>query len=280
MWKQKIGLSLGNNYDLPTHQVIGLLAETGFDAVSPVWDREVDMAAIAAQARQCGLEIQSIHAPTDRIPDLWSADGERSSAAQAQLLEVLDACRDLGVPVLVVHAWDGFDYTLGSIPQGLESYSLLAERAKALGIRLAIENLEGEQFLFALMAHFEGNDTVGYCWDSGHELCYNQPHDLLGMFGDRLFMTHINDNLGVSRFDGRIWWTDDLHLLPYDGIADWDRNILRLRAARKQDILNFEVKPFSQKGRHEGDGYAEMPLALYLAEAYKRACRIAYRYSL
>lgn len=44
---------------------------------------------------------------------------------------------------------------------------------------------------------------------------------MLDKYGDRLIATHLNDNLGVSDFDGKVTWTDDLHLLPFDGIIDW-----------------------------------------------------------
>ena len=129
------------------------------------------------------------------------------------------------------------------------------------------------------MEHFKGNDTVGFCWDSGHEMCYNHSADILGAFGDRLIMTHLNDNLGISRFDGMIFWTDDLHLLPYDGIADWDDAVRRLKIARHIPILNFELNIASKPNRHENDVYGQMTLTQYYTEAYKRACRIAYRYA-
>ena len=72
---------------------------------------------------------------------------------------------------------------------------------------------------------------------------------------------------------------DDLHLLPYDGIGDWEYNVNRLRASKPLEYLNFELTIHSKPNRHENDGYAAMPLPVYLAEAYKRACRIARRYA-
>lgn len=142
-----------------------------------------------------------------------------------------------------------------------------------------LENTEGIEYLWALMEHFKNDETVGFCWDSGHEMCYNYSEDLLARLGDRLIMTHLNDNLGISRFDGKIFWTDDLHLLPYDGIADWDYNVDRLRKSRRMPILNFELNIKSKPGRHDNDIYEAMTLEEYFTEAYKRACRIAYRYS-
>jgi hypothetical protein len=87
-------------------------------------------------------------------------------------------------------------------------------------------------------------------------------------------MTHLNDNLGISRFDGKIWWTDDLHLLPFDGVADWDYNIQRLKMARHVPILNFELNIKSKPGRHENDVYEKMTYEEYFSEAFRRAERI------
>jgi len=191
----------------------------------------------------------------------------------------LEDCRSLQIPIMVVHVWIGFDYVFSPDLLHFENFDLLVSRAAACGVQLAFENTEGEEYLFALMEHLAGNPAVGFCWDSGHELCYNRSRDLLAQFGDRLIMTHLNDNLGISRYDGRIFWTDDLHLLPYDGISDWDDHIRRLQQARPMEILNFELNIASKPNRHENDKYGQMPLEAYFAEAYARACRIAWRYA-
>ena len=110
---------------------------------------------------------------------------------------------------------------------------------------------------------------------------YNLPkfEDMLAKYGDRLFMTHLNDNLGVSRYDGTIFWTDDLHLLPYDGIADWNEIGERLKRAARIPALNFELKIDSMPERHENDVYVQMGMEAYFTEAYKRACGVASRVS-
>ena len=83
--------------------------------------------------------------------------------------------------------------------------------AKERGVKVAFENTEGEEYLEALMDNFKDDDTVGFCWDTGHEMCYNHSQDMLAKYGDRLIATHINDNLGISDYDGKITWLDDLH---------------------------------------------------------------------
>jgi sugar phosphate isomerase/epimerase len=90
-----------------------------------------------------------------------------------------------------------------------------------------------------------------------------------------LIATHINDNLGVKDFFGVITWIDDLHLLPFDGVKDWADAVDRMNACGYQGELTFELNLASKPDRHENDSYAQMPFVLYLAEAYKRACRVA-----
>ena len=279
MWKQKIGISIGNSYAIPTTEVVKLVARTGFEAISPAWKQGVDLTDVIDTARDCGLAIQSIHGPFHGAAALWSEDAAVSGPAIAELLEALEDCRKFRIPVMVMHTWIGFEYSQVPNETGLRNYGILVAKAKEYGVRIAFENTEGEEFLFALMDHFQNDDTVGFCWDSGHEMCYSYGKDLLKLLGHRLIMTHLNDNLGVSRFDGKTYWTDDLHLLPYDGIGDWDVLVQRLQKSRKLEYLNFELNITSKPNRHENDVYAQMPLEQYFAEAYKRACRIAHRYA-
>ena len=279
MWKQKIGISIGNSYAIPTTEVVKLVARTGFEAISPAWKQGIDLTDVIDTARDCGLAIQSIHGPFHGAAALWSEDAAVSGPAIAELLEALEDCRKFRIPVMVMHTWIGFEYSQVPNETGLRNYGILVAKAKEYGVRIAFENTEGEEFLFALMDHFQNDNTVGFCWDSGHEMCYSYGKDLLKLLGHRLIMTHLNDNLGVSRFDGKTYWTDDLHLLPYDGIGDWDILVQRLPKSRKLEYLNFELNITSKPNRHENDVYAQMPLEQYFAEAYKRACRIAHRYA-
>ena len=279
MWKQKIGISLGNNYTSPTSEVIRLVSTIGFDAVSLEWKQGVDIGELAAVAREQGLGVQSLHAPFYKAAALWSSDSSVSEPAMEEILASLDICAQWNIPILVVHTWIGFDYTFCPEALHYEAFEKIVSYAEKHNIKIAFENTEGDEYFFALMEHFKGNKVVGFCWDSGHELCYNHSQDLLAKLGDRLLITHLNDNLGISRFDGKVFWTDDLHLLPFDGIADWDDNIRRLAKAQPLDILNFELGIYSKPGRHENDIYTQMSLEQYFTEAYKRACRIAYKYA-
>lgn len=277
MWKQKTGISVSNSYGVPVPELVRLVGRTGFDAVSPEWEENDDFAETAKAARESGLAIQSLHGPFDVAAKMWSTDTDDSEEALRKLLLSLETCKQYSIPVMVVHVWMGFDNIPAPNSEGFENFGKLVKKAEEYGVKIAFENTEGDELLFALMEHFDGNGNVGFCWDSGHEMCYNHSMDLLARFGDRLIMTHLNDNLGISRFDGKTYWTDDLHLLPFDGIADWDYNVARMKKAKKQEYINFELNIRSKPNRHENDAYGEMPIERYFTEAYNRACRIAYK---
>ena len=269
MYKQKIGISVSANYSIPTPEVVKMFKKIGFDAISPEWREEEALTAIIETARECGLIVESLHAPYRKVAAMWSYDESISNPAKMELLGVLEDCKKWNVPIMVVHSWVGFEYEFDASRLNFQNFDEVITCAEKYGITVAFENVEGEEYLFALMEHYKENSTVGFCWDSGHEMCFNRSQDLLAKYGDRLVMTHLNDNLGISSFEGKLIWTDDVHMLPYDGIADWDDNIKRLKKSRPMEFLNLEIS--SNPG--------SMGLELYFKEAYKRACKIAYRYA-
>lgn len=277
MWKQKLGISIENHYKIPTAEIIKMLKNIGFDAISPAWEQNIDLKSISDTAKECDMALQSLHAPFYGSAKMWSDDKDEAMSALSELLLSLEDCVRFCIPVLVVHTWIGFDNVPEPTASGFENYGKLVNKATDCGVKIAFENTESDAHLFSLMECFKDNSTVGFCWDSGHEMCYSHSEDMLGKFGDRLIMTHLNDNLGISRFDGIISPYDDLHLLPFDGVADWDYNVERLKKSNIPEFLNFELRTVSKPGRHENDCYSAMPYELYFTEAYKRACKIAYK---
>ena len=279
MWKQKVSVSVGNGYVIPSEEVIEMVGKIGFEVVSLSLSNGADINKLAQTAKNCGLTVQSLHAPITNAAAMWSPDSAVSAPGLAELMHVLDLCAENQIPIMVAHVWIGFNYTFDAQNLYFANYDAVVARATELGVKVAFENTEGEEYLYALMDRYKGNDTVGFCWDSGHEMCYNRSKPLLKDFGDRLLMTHLNDNLGIRDFGGKMTSRDDLHLLPYDGIGDWEEYIALLKQSCPLDALNLEVGLSSKRERHENDDYAEMPLVRYFTEAYKRVCKIAYLYS-
>lgn len=274
MWKQKLCMAVFRKPVGPTRvEQVHLIAEAGFDAYFLNWTPDGMMPGIRA-GRECGLELQSVHAPFTYAAEFWGTE-EQAAPAIRDYTACLHDCADVGAPIMVLHPYKGFGPNSGPNEAGVERFLHLAEEAKHLGVKLAAENVEGEDYLAAWMDAAAGDPTVGFCWDSGHEMCYNHSKDMLAVYGDRLLCTHLNDNLGIRAYDGSILGRDDLHLLPFDGIADWMYNAERLNRCGFNGILTFELLNCSKSGRHDNDFYADLPLKQYYAMAYQRACRVA-----
>lgn len=275
MWKQKLCLGTGFDDHLSTKEQIRLFHQTGFEAFFTGWKAGEPVKEYAQLAKELGMTYQSIHAPFGKADDMWHGDESQGKAAVDELIECVHACAECGVEIMVAHAFIGFDDDRKPTAKGIERFEKVVKEAEECSVKVAFENTEGEEYLAALLQHFKYNDNVGFCWDSGHEMCYNYSRNLLALYGDKLIATHLNDNLGISDFGGRTYWTDDLHLLPFDGIADWDYIARRLDRCGFDGIMTFELNIRSKPNRHENDIYTKMTIEEYVAECYKRACRVA-----
>lgn len=264
----QIGFSLQAEYGLPLEQVISTLKKAGFSAVSPAWTEELDMDLLCRQ----GMPIQSLHAPHKGNPALW----EPGSAPEVEnrIFRCLEDCNRYAVPVMVIHGWTGRNYVFPEGPLDFRFFDSLVERAGQLGVCIAFENLEGEEYLAALL-HRYSDAHIGYCWDSGHDHCYPHKTDFLKAYGHRLMMTHLNDNFGLRDPNGVPSGNDDLHFLPYDGNLNWEQAIGRLKGLPKQEILNFELKIRSHSTAPADLIYQNLSPEDFFMLAARRARRIA-----
>ena len=275
MFNKKLAISLSGSFGIPDEEQIMLFKETGFEGFA-IDDsgRNTDIGKLVSAGKKENMFIEYLHAPFNKSDDMW-ADGEIGDAALDELLKYIEKCSEYEIPVMVAHTFIGFDEPYIPTRIGIERFGALAKRAGELGVKLALENTEGFEYLDALMKALRSEKSVGFCWDSGHELCYNYGKNLTELYSGRIFCTHLNDNLGIRDFGGKITYIDDLHLLPFDGIHDWSRVAQRLVDCGFDGNLCFELSTMSKPGRHENDKYSDMPIEQYISEAYIRACRVA-----
>lgn len=273
MWNQKLCIATISTPKATEEEQLALFKKVGFDGFFQTYSKDIDLKKLVNVANNEGVFLQSVHAPYTKMNHLWEKTNQ-TNAAIDELLKCLDESKEAGAPIVVMHAFIGFE-DHNPTEFGLQNIETIVKRAKELDIKLAFENTEGEEYLAAIMNRFANENNVGFCWDTGHEMCYNHSQDLIKLYGKKLFCTHLNDNLGISRYDGKIFWTDDLHLLPFDGIADWRNIVDRLNGCGFDKELTFELNLSSKPNRHDNDIYANMEIVDYLTEAYKRACRVA-----
>ena len=274
----EIGFSLQAQYDLPVDQVIPLLKTAGFSAVSPVWSPELELHTLAQCVQESSMRIQSLHAPHRSVTLMWQPEAPEAEAIQSNMLRCVDDCTRYDIPILVMHCWQGLFYTFPDEPLDYRFFDRLVSYAEEKGVSIALENLEGEEYLQALMNRYADRTNVGFCWDSGHDNCYPHRLDFLQEFGDQLIMTHFNDNMGMRNPCGVPSGNDDLHFMPYDGIIDWNNAMKRLQRLPRQDTLNFEIKLGSRSHAPEDEPYAGLSTREFFEKAGNRAKRIAALY--
>lgn len=264
-------LNLCSDLTLPKDGQIRLFREAGFDGFFSGWGD--DIVSLRETAEREGMFFQSVHAPFFGLDAIWRGDGAEEMTKS--ILDCVDGTADAGVDLMICHAYIGFEIRYPITERGIDCFRRIVDRAGKRGVRVAFENTEGEEYLAALMEEFAHADHVGFCFDSGHAMCYNAGTDMLALYGDRLIATHLNDNLGVSDPGGVITWRDDLHLLPFDGVADWEKTVRRLDAVGFEGPYTFELKKSSSRGRDGPAPYAALSDAEYVHRAAERARKAA-----
>ena len=266
----KFAINLMGGTGLTPDEHVALLHRIGWDGFFTGWDPD-KTPAYAAAAEKHGMIYTSIHAPFTQVRYLWN-EGELGEQVAEDLIACVRDCAKYGVPVMVIHPFIGFE-DHDPTEAGLRNFGKIIAEADALGVRLGFENVEGEEYLAAIFERYADHPSLGFCFDTGHELCYNRGKDMLADYGHALCHTHFNDNVGVTGED--IFWTDDLHLLMGDGIADWKGIMSRIRACDYDGVLTCELTFGNKPGKNTHDGYAAMGHEAFYKLALERVREIA-----
>ena len=273
MYKTKLCMATSKSFGLSTEEQIRMFRAAGFEGFFTSFDEDIKRCRELAD--ELGMEYQSVHAPASRMGKVWD-ECEEGDEFVEKIISCIRESAEAGVPIVVVHTFGGKGW-LSTEPNslGIERIRRIVEEAKRLGVKIAFENVKKEEYFAAVMDAFKGYENVGFCWDTGHQLCFTPEKDMMELYGDRIICTHLNDNLGISDFDGRINSQDDLHLLPFDGIGDWEDIVQKLNKFGFDGSLTFEFSIENCDNRYDNEKYNTISIEQYIAEAYARACRVA-----
>ncbi len=267
----KLVLGLGMGFPEGAEEQIKILAECGWQGFFSGWDAGMSNEPLARVAADTGMLYQSVHAPFGNVDKIWESETEGDKYVKEQI-ECLHATADVEVPIMVVHAIIGMERCTPTA-LGLKRFERIFDEAERLGVTAALENTEGEIYVEALMREFGSGKHVGFCIDTGHEMCYNGSRDIIGKYADKLVCTHINDNMAQT--GDNITWLDDSHLLPFDGVGDWQGIAARLKAAGYSGDYTFELTSKNKPERNTHDRYAGLDLRGFASLALQRAKKFA-----
>ena len=250
---------------------IALLKAVGWDAFFTPWDPKHTELWANAGAKN-GMIYTSIHAPFSMEHRIWIG-GEEARTEVRRLIACAEDCARYEIPVMVLHTINGFSERTPKMPTqvGLDYFGEIIEAGNRLGIRLAFENTEREEFLQTVLDTYKDEPSIGFCFDSGHEFCYRNS-DLLTRYGDLLVHTHLDDNFGVT--GDEITWYDDSHLPLGDGSVDFTHVMERIDRIGYTGVLSCELTTKNKPQRNTHGAYVEMPLEEFYKLALDRVRRI------
>ena len=246
--------------------------------VSLVWNGE-DRAALARDAavmRAAGLTVTSVHgpfAPRHGVPggvdSVWT-EGDAGDDFADIIMDCVEDAAAARIPIVVQHPSFGVQPP-ASVECGVSRFRRIGGHAAAVGVKIALENMEMPPQLTALLDALDPS-VFGLCWDCGHNFAYTPQFDPLAKYPGRVLTVHLHDNDGKSTV-GAPNTRDDAHFLPFDGKMDWADAMARLSAAGYDGPIMLEVKRGRAPCRNIS-AYTEMGEARFFAEAYRRACRL------
>lgn len=176
------------------------------------------------------ITVDNFHAPFKGLNRIWSEDKDGAEALKSYL-DSVDICVKYDVPVLVVHVSNGRPMPPIS-KRGIERFAKFMSYADSRGVIVAVENHRYVENVKYIMEKFPG---VSFCWDTSHAHGFTPGISYMPMWGDRLVATHISDNDSVC--------DKDMHMLPFDGIIDFNSVANDLVKYRYNGTLMLEVKP-------------------------------------
>jgi sugar phosphate isomerase/epimerase len=261
--KTKICLSLSNTFNLPDKEQIEKFHNHGFDGFFALYTTDKEMFELADFATKKGMIFQSLHAKHMDLDELWE------ESYPTQIMDshksTINCAGQMGVDRVIMHAYTLFTNS-HSFDVGLKRIGELLELAEKNKVTICFENLQGPDYVDAILTEYANCKYAKMCYDSGHENCYD-TFNLVNKHIDKIVALHINDNLGIRNKDKTLCWKDDLHLLPFDGNVDFDRVINIIKQANMQHELTFELK-FAKDSI--ADKYRQMAFDDYLTLAKQR----------
>lgn len=193
-------------YEGSLHKRALALKERGFSSLSLWWEEEDNKSPEEnlQSLRRLDMKIELVHLPY--FPGgLW---GGQKRLFEEAFLRSLEQLHRGEIPLVVFHPTSFEELELPLDEGGLELAYKLGQRARVLGINLAVENLQQDPHLFGLLESLD----IALCLDTGH-MGISGNYEGLKKYFHRIKALHLHDNDGKK----------DLHLIPGDGVLPLDK---------------------------------------------------------
>lgn len=215
-------------FPCPLEEQIACMKKYGFTGTFIMADNP-RLGEAVQMCREAGIVMENLHAPFKYINNIW-LDSREGEQMLADLLQSVDNCAKYDIPLLVVHLSSG-DFPPPINPLGMHRFRMLMAYAKEKNVQIAFEN---QRKLSNLALAFEELEDALFCYDTGHEsvLCL-LGIEFMPLFGKRLAALHVHDNHCVHNADE--------HMIPGDGLIDFDRKAAQIAAVGYEGTMMLEL---------------------------------------
>ncbi len=196
--------------DYKSADSLRLIKEVGFEAICIKMDIFSDSPSIKIdEYYNSGLRIENAHLDSRGTSKIWTPGVAGEEIAQ-KYIDQFKRCREYGIKIGIAHVTWGERAVHPTSPVGLERFRRIIDAAEKNDVKVAFENSVYPGHLRYVLDNID-SPYAGFCFDSGHRNAFSPDEDYFADYSERLYAMHMQDN------DGR----RDLHLIPFDGCADW-----------------------------------------------------------
>ena len=193
---------------------------------------------------ELGLTFVQAHGPNADRPYASEENYNKAIRVHTRLLE---ACAELGIPYVVIHANSTSRFSTDEFFDfNVKYYRDLIPAMEKTGVSVLTENMEFFEYYnlatgadMAELIDAVDHPLFGACWDISHaNMCkktkgVNSQYNSIMKLGDRLKALHVGDNFGPGPHN---------HTFPLEGTVSWDEIMNALIDVGYKGYFNFETQ--------------------------------------
>lgn len=247
------GITFYFGYDIEKTKRAKLISECGFNTVMTNQDpRFVNQNGTIEEQieifKNNNLKVSSLHNQykTEELTFFWQ-DCLIGDKLEETLIFDIETAHKYGFKCVVVHTMGKFNEI------GKNRLLRILDVCEKNNVFLAIENIDYQQPILDIFKNIN-HPYLKFCYDSGHNNCFDRDFDYLSNFGDKLICLHLHDNNGLR----------DQHTLNRFGTINWTALAQKLSKLDLSNVsLDYELLMY------EGEKPNEIEC---LKETFNQAC--------
>lgn len=250
------GISFYFGYNIDKFESGKMIAESGLNTVMTCADprfnsQNGDIDTQIQIFKANGLKVSSLHNQyrTDELENFWKDNAIGEKLERTLILDI-ETAKKYGFKCVVVHMMGEFSNF------GKTRLLRILSECEKNNVYLAVENIDFEHPFIEIFENVH-HPYLKFCYDSGHNNCFDKDFDYLSKYGDKLVCLHLHDNNGIR----------DQHTLNQFGTIDWDKLAQKLAKLDLSNIsLDYELLFYDDNKKPE--------VHECLKTVYKQACEL------